>query len=113
MRLLAAGLLACGVLAAASPAATDADGGSGAVRLRVLTLNIFYGGDELDIRTGDWCAMRRGCDGDVRQVVGGGAEASGADVDRPRGGRALDDAGSRAPSAGMRASGFRSSRATG
>jgi hypothetical protein len=29
------------------------------VTLRVMTFNIFYGGDELDLATGDWCARRR------------------------------------------------------
>ena len=31
------------------------------MRLRVMTLNVFYGADELDLRTNDWCAKRRGC----------------------------------------------------
>jgi hypothetical protein len=52
--LAAVGFAACALLAAGAQAA---EGGS--VRLRVMTLNIFYGGDELDLRTGDWCALRR------------------------------------------------------
>lgn len=75
-RLLAVGLLTCGTLAAASPAA---EGDRGAFRLRVMTLNIFYGGDELDLRTGDWCTKRRGCDATFAKVLET-IRASGADV---------------------------------
>jgi len=51
--LLAVGLLIGGVLAAQAHARSDGGSQSG-FRLRVMTLNIFYGGDELDLRTGDW-----------------------------------------------------------
>jgi Endonuclease/Exonuclease/phosphatase family len=78
LRLLAVGLLACGALASAAPAALDEDN-SGTVRLRVMTLNIFYGGDELDLRTNDWCAKRRGCSETFAEVVET-IRASGADV---------------------------------
>ena len=44
-----------------------------------MTLNIFYGGDELDLRTGDWCALRRGCSATFEQVIRT-IRASGADV---------------------------------
>jgi hypothetical protein len=47
LRLLAAGLLTCAALAPAAPAALH-EGEQGAVRLRVMTLNVFYGADELD-----------------------------------------------------------------
>jgi endonuclease/exonuclease/phosphatase family metal-dependent hydrolase len=70
--LLAVGLLLCGALASAASAAPD-------VRLRVMTLNIFYGGDELDLSTGDWCAKRRGCTGTLERVIQA-IRASGADV---------------------------------
>jgi hypothetical protein len=78
IRALVAGLLACGALASAAPAALDEEGG-GSVRLRVMTLNIFYGGDELDLRTNDWCAKRRGCPETFAEVVKT-VRASGADV---------------------------------
>lgn len=44
-----------------------------------MTLNIFYGGDELDLRTGDWCVKRRGCDATFAKVLET-IRASGADV---------------------------------
>jgi endonuclease/exonuclease/phosphatase family metal-dependent hydrolase len=44
-----------------------------------MTLNVFYGADELDLRTGDWCARRRGCTGTFEKVVQT-IRASGADV---------------------------------
>ena len=80
-RLMATGLLACGLLAAAAPApaATDPGQSQGSVRLRVMTLNIFYGGDELDLRTGDWCTKRRGCQETFAKVLET-IRASGADV---------------------------------
>jgi hypothetical protein len=53
-RLIAAGLLICGAFAGAASAVRDAGEGEGTVRLRVMTFNIFYGGDELDLRTNDW-----------------------------------------------------------
>ena len=67
------GFTAC-LLPATSAHATD-----GSVRLRVMTLNIFYGGDELDLRTGDWCALRRGCSATFEQVIRT-IRASDADV---------------------------------
>ena len=64
----------------AASAATQSDGGGqGTVRLRVMTMNIFYGGDELDLRTGDWCTKRRGCTETLAKVVDT-IRASGADV---------------------------------
>jgi hypothetical protein len=73
----AALVAAVGLAACVLPATSAADGGT--VRLRVMTLNIFYGGDELDIRTGDWCALRRGCSATFEQVIRT-IRASGADV---------------------------------
>lgn len=49
------------------------------VTLRVMTLNIFYGGDELDLATGDWCARRAGCQRTFDRVVAA-VEASDADI---------------------------------
>jgi len=37
--------------------------------LRVMTLNILYGGDELDLDTGRWCTDERGCNDALRQIV--------------------------------------------
>jgi hypothetical protein len=39
------------------------------VDLRVMTLNILYGGDELDLDTGGWCTDERGCNAALRQIV--------------------------------------------
>jgi hypothetical protein len=79
VRLIAAGLLVCGAFAGAAGAVRDAGEGEGTVRLRVMTFNIFYGGDELDLRTNDWCAVRRGCRATFAKVVET-ARRSGADV---------------------------------
>lgn len=78
LRLLAVGLLICGTLTASAAARSDV-GGQGGVRLRVMTFNIFYGGDELDLRTGDWCTKRRGCSETFAKVLET-IRASGADV---------------------------------
>jgi endonuclease/exonuclease/phosphatase family metal-dependent hydrolase len=75
---LATGLLICAALAPPLAARND-EGGEGSVRLRVMTLNIFYGGDELDLRTGDWCAKRAGCSAAFAKVLET-IRASGADV---------------------------------
>ena len=50
-----------------------------AVALRVMTLNIFYGGDEIDLHTGSWCHRKAGCPETRAQVVAA-IRASGADV---------------------------------
>jgi hypothetical protein len=55
------------------------DDARGAVLLRVMTLNIFYGGDELDLTTNDWCTKRRGCSAAFAKVLET-IRASGADV---------------------------------
>jgi endonuclease/exonuclease/phosphatase family metal-dependent hydrolase len=78
LRPLAAGLLVCAALAPPVAARND-EGGEGSVRLRVMTLNIFYGGDELDLRTGDWCTKRSGCSATFAKVLET-IRASGADV---------------------------------
>jgi endonuclease/exonuclease/phosphatase family metal-dependent hydrolase len=49
------------------------------VDLSVMTFNIFYGGDELDLQTGDFCEVADGCEETFPQVVAT-IEASGADV---------------------------------
>jgi endonuclease/exonuclease/phosphatase family metal-dependent hydrolase len=37
--------------------------------LRVMSFNIFYGGDELDLATGDWCTVPTGCQETFAQVI--------------------------------------------
>src|SRR6185369_14020183 len=63
-----------GMPAAAAPAvvATTAE-------VRVMALNIFYGGDEIDLHTGSWCHRSSGCPETLTQVEHV-IEASGADV---------------------------------
>jgi endonuclease/exonuclease/phosphatase family metal-dependent hydrolase len=39
------------------------------VRLRVMTLNIFYGGDELNLQTGTWCSRYDGCPETLEKVL--------------------------------------------
>lgn len=47
--------------------------------LRVMSFNIFYGGDELNPRTGSWCHRKAGCAENFAKAVEA-VEASGADV---------------------------------
>lgn len=47
-----------------SPTATAAP-----VTVKVMTLNIFYGGDEWNLRTGQWCVNPAGCPGTMAHVV--------------------------------------------
>jgi exonuclease III len=90
-RLVALGLAAAAVIAGAvllvtspwsddepkpAPAAVEA---ASPLTLRVMTFNIFYGGDELDLSTGDWCTEPTGCQDAFAQVVAAIRE-SGADV---------------------------------
>jgi hypothetical protein len=60
-------------LAAISPVAPVAPAvggpGSDTAVVRVLNLNIFYGGDELDLRTGSWCLRPAGCSETLEQVI--------------------------------------------
>ena len=50
-----------------------------AVSLSVMSLNIFYGGDDYDLATGDWCPVTDGCPRTLRKVARY-VRASGADV---------------------------------
>jgi len=59
---------------AAGPAAVVAP-----VPLRVMTLNVFYGGDELNLTSGNWCNRPDGCAETLSAVVNV-IRASGADV---------------------------------
>ena len=62
--------------ASASPATPpQAD----SVSLSVMSLNIFYGGDDYDLATGDWCPVADGCPRTLRKVARY-IRASGADV---------------------------------
>src|SRR5262245_41310043 len=49
------------------------------VTLRVMTLNIFYGGDELNLATGQFCNDPAGCPETLARVIDV-IRASGADV---------------------------------
>jgi endonuclease/exonuclease/phosphatase family metal-dependent hydrolase len=64
---------------ASVPGALAAEPGSEPVDISVATFNIFYGGDELDLSTGDWCAETDGCTETLDQVVAA-IERSGADI---------------------------------
>ena len=61
--------------AAPAPSTQPAAG----VSLSVLSLNIFYGGDDYDLATGDWCPVADGCPRTLRKVADI-IRASGADV---------------------------------
>ncbi len=60
-----------------SPVAVAAPSNTAVVR--VLNLNIFYGGDELDLRTGSWCHRPAGCSETLAHVIHV-IESSGADI---------------------------------
>jgi len=47
--------------------------------VRVMNLNIFYGGDELDLHTGSWCHRPAGCSETLAEVVNV-IRDSGADI---------------------------------
>jgi endonuclease/exonuclease/phosphatase family metal-dependent hydrolase len=51
----------------------------GGVRLSVMSLNIFYGGDDYDLATGDWCPVADGCTRTLHKLARL-IRASGADV---------------------------------
>ncbi len=84
---LAAAGAAAGILFAASPwsdepepAATEESAAeTPSTTLRVMTFNIFYGGDELDLATDDWCTRPAGCQETLAQVVAA-IEAADADI---------------------------------
>ena len=54
---------------AVSPAVIAGTPGTETTVVSVLNLNIFYGGDELNLRTGTWCAVPDGCSRTFDQVV--------------------------------------------
>jgi endonuclease/exonuclease/phosphatase family metal-dependent hydrolase len=47
--------------------------------LRIMTFNILYGGDELNLKTGDFCTRARGCPSTLAKVIET-IQASGADI---------------------------------
>jgi Endonuclease/Exonuclease/phosphatase family len=76
---LAAGLAALVLAALPALAAPASATPETTVSLRVMTLNIFYGGDEIDLHTGSWCHRKAGCPETRAQVVAA-IRASGADI---------------------------------
>jgi hypothetical protein len=66
-RLLLVLLTVAACAAGAAPAA-DA-GGSKAVTVRVMTQNIFHGGDELNLHTGGFCHRETGCTATLEQIA--------------------------------------------
>ena len=86
IRIRAASLLAVvALIAAGAPhqAARGSDvlaaSAASPVTLRVMTQNIFYGGDEIDLHTGSWCHRSAGCPETLAKVVEA-IRASGTDV---------------------------------
>jgi hypothetical protein len=49
------------------------------VTVKVMTLNIFYGGDEWNLRTGQWCVNPAGCPETMAHVVST-IQAADADI---------------------------------
>ena len=74
--LVGASLLA---LAGLSPGAAPAVAAAETTVIRVMTLNIFYGGDELDLQTGNFCHKSAGCPETLAKVEDVVAR-SGADI---------------------------------
>jgi hypothetical protein len=60
-------------------AGSGASAQTGSVTLRVMSFNIFYGGDELNLQTGQFCKDAAGCPETLDQVAVA-IRASGADV---------------------------------
>ena len=54
-------------------------GASDKATLKVMTFNVFYGGDDYDLQTGEFCAKTNGCSATLDKVVAAIAD-SGADV---------------------------------
>ncbi len=71
--LVAAAVLAacagCSGSSSATPAPSPpAPSQTADVKLRVMTFNLFYGGDEIDLATGAWCTRRTGCQEGLHQI---------------------------------------------
>jgi len=83
-RLVGSGLtvlcLAAGVMLAPPVAdGADAPPAAGTMRVSVMTQNIFYGGDDYQLSTGDWCPVLNSCPKPLHRLAHI-IEASGADV---------------------------------
>ena len=63
----------------ASPAPAPAARSGAECSLSVMSLNIFYGGDDYDLASGDWCAVADGCPRGLRKLARI-VKRSGADV---------------------------------
>jgi endonuclease/exonuclease/phosphatase family metal-dependent hydrolase len=77
LRAFLAVLVATTLLLIGAPAGTSAPAGS--IALRVMSFNIFYGGDELNLQTRQFCKDPAGCPETLDQVANA-IRASGADV---------------------------------
>jgi Endonuclease/Exonuclease/phosphatase family len=83
-RVAAVGLSLCAVVGAAVLVAWASGVGPFAddeepTTLKVMTFNIFYGGDDYDLTTGDFCATSNGCPATFTKVVEA-IRSSGADI---------------------------------
>lgn len=76
---LACALGALGLAGLAAMPAASAQGGDVGGNLRVMTFNIFYGGDEMNMHTRNWCYRPTGCRETFEQVRRA-IEAADADV---------------------------------
>ena len=74
-----AAVVAPGPSSASAPSAAAEAPVAEAVSLSVMSLNIFYGGDDYDLTSGDWCPVADGCPRTLRKVARY-VRASGADV---------------------------------
>ena len=71
---IAVALLVVASILSSVPAAAGSS-----VRLKVMTFNIFYGGDEIDLEQNHWCVDAAGCPETMEQVIAA-IRASDADV---------------------------------
>jgi endonuclease/exonuclease/phosphatase family metal-dependent hydrolase len=72
-------MLVSTIVSTTTATASSSEAPDDPVDLSVMTFNIFYGGDELDLETGDFCEVPDGCEATFPQVVAT-IQASGADV---------------------------------
>jgi hypothetical protein len=77
IRWMLATALTASLITALSPGPATA--GSRSMTLRVMSFNIFYGGDEVDLEHGRWCYEPAGCRETLDKVVDS-IRASGADI---------------------------------
>lgn len=66
-------------LAGGAPVASAEPPDAETAVVRVMSLNIFYGGDEFDLHTGSWCHRPAGCQETLDQVIHV-IDGSGADI---------------------------------